>query len=266
MQKGSKYDPLMQVLTGWGQGQDSESPNPVTGGAGKKGSETFLENKPIEPESRRLGGVGLLKGTLFVLVIAYVLVSYNRAAILNSLGHYLVVEHAPGKSDLIVCLLGKPVERALEAADLYRNGLAPRIFVAQGDPPDGHSVLAQEGISYPESRSRVIDLLVALGVPRGACFTSNEAVGSTLEEARAVRAFALEKGYRAIIIVTSPTHTRRAWVIFKKAFEEDEAVLSVVPSRYSNFNPDGWWKTNKYTQDVILEYQKLIYRKLISLW
>jgi len=74
-----------------------------------------------------------------------------------------------------------------------------------------------------------------------------------------VRDISLKREVTSLIIITSPTHTRRAWLTFNKVFEKDNVRISVVPTLYSDFRPDNWWKTDKYLQDVILEYQKLFY-------
>ena len=82
---------------------------------------------------------------------------------------------------------------------------------------------------------------------------------STLAEAEVIRDVAAEKGYRSIILVTSPMHTRRSWLTFRKVFEDEKVDFIMAPSRYTEFRPEDWWKTRKYVKEVIIEYQKLIY-------
>jgi len=33
----------------------------------------------------------------------------------------------------------------------------------------------------------------------------------------------------------------------------------MMPSYYSGFRADDWWKTNKHIKELIIEYQKLVY-------
>jgi hypothetical protein len=38
-----------------------------------------------------------------------------------------------------------------------------------------------------------------------------------------------------------------------------------MPTPYSKFRPEDWWKTRGYVREVIMEYQKLIYYKVKGL-
>ena len=40
----------------------------------------------------------------------------------------------------------------------------------------------------------------------------------------------------------------------------------LMPSRYSNFKPEDWWKTSEYVKEVIIEYQKLLYYTVKHFW
>ena len=222
----------------------------------------FKDNRPIEPEGKKLTRPGMFKWLIFLLLIGYVLLSNFRAPILTRIGNYLVVQHPLKKADIIVCLMGKPVERGLATAEIFKKGLASRILLAREELPDGYAVLGDRNVHYPESRDLLVMILKGLGVPRSACLVSDSFVESTFEEAKLIRKVVLEKGFRSLIIITSPTHTRRAWLTFKKVFAKDDVKIMVMPSQYSGFKPDQWWKTVKYFQEVIVEYQKLFYYTL----
>jgi uncharacterized SAM-binding protein YcdF (DUF218 family) len=248
----------------WQQDTTSETED----GGVKNGSQsaTTIDNRPIEPEGRKLTRPSIFKWIIFIIFIAYLLLSYFRAPIFSRLGSYLIVQHPPEKADLVVCLMGRPVERGLTAAELYKKGLAPRILIAREELPDGYAALEQEKVHYPESRDLLIMMLKGLGVPRSALLTSERFVKSTFDEARATRELVMKNGYRSLIIVTSPAHTRRAWLTFKKVFEKDEVKIMVTPSEYTDFRSTDWWKQEKYVQDVIVEYQKLLYYTGKHLW
>ena len=217
------------------------------------------DSKPIEPEGRARWRASILKWAVFILVIAYSLLSYYHTPILISIGEYLVVEHPLKKADLIVCLSGASVERGLQSADLYAEGWAPGIFVGREVSPDGVNALRDRGVAYPDSRDLLMIILKGLGVPEGAILTDERLMESTLAEAEVIRDVAAEKGYRSIILVTSPMHTRRSWLTFRKVFGNDKVDFIMAPSRYTEFRPEDWWKTRKYVKEVIIEYQKLIY-------
>lgn len=225
-------------------------------------AETNVENKPIEPEGRKLTRPGLLKWIIFLLFIVYVLISYYRAPILTSVGRYLVVQHSIKKADLIICLMGNPVERGLAAAELYEQGMAPRILFAREELPDGIEVLEQKGVHFPETRDLLKMMLQGLGVPKSDLVASEQFVHSTYDEAKLMRDIVHMEGYHSLIIVTSPTHTRRAWLTFRRVFEKDNLEIMMMPSQYTDFKPEDWWKKGKYLKEVIIEYQKLIYYML----
>jgi len=215
----------------------------------------------MEPESAPSTRLSLFKWVFFLAAFFYVLLSYFHAPILIQLGKYLVVQHSLEKSDLIVCLAGDDVERGLASADLFTRGLAPRVFIAREPIPDGLEMLRQKGIAYPESIDRTAMILKELGVPESAVIRSEQPVESTFEEAERVGAVLLDNKYRSLILVTSPTHSRRVWLTFRKAIPDKEVRITVMPAPYSKFRAEDWWKTRRYVREVIMEYQKLIYYK-----
>src|SRR5689334_19957449 len=97
------------------------------------------------------------------------LVTVSVAALLATrLGGFLVLEDPLDKADAIIVLGGTMYERPLEAADLYRAGYAPRIFLIRELQDWGEFELIKRGITY----SRAVDLQAAVmekaGVPHEA--------------------------------------------------------------------------------------------------
>ena len=135
----------------YGEAQEPQPPPPGT--------------DPIEPQGARAGLAGYFKWFFFAIILVYVLFLYYHPPILTWVGRYLVLESIPTKSDLIVCLAGGNLERGLGTADLYGNGLAPRIFVAREETPDGLERARQKGLEYPESIDLMVMLLEGLGSP-----------------------------------------------------------------------------------------------------
>jgi uncharacterized SAM-binding protein YcdF (DUF218 family) len=224
------------------------------------------ESKPVEPEGAKWGRPNVLRIIFFLVVILYLALSYYHAPILKRFGRFLIVEHTPQKSELVVCLAGSNVDRALAAADVYKQGLAPKVFVTREEIPHGYGLLQQRGVSYPESRDLLVMALKAQGVPESALVISDVPVKSTEEEAAVVTGFMEENHYRSIILVTSPIQSRRAWLTFRRVIENKETQIFVLPTSYSGFNPENWWANRQYVYDVVLEYEKLIYDTLKNLW
>ena len=221
---------------------------------------------PIEPEAKKSARLTYLKILVFLFLITYGLIAQFHTPVLTFLGQYLVLKQTPERSDLIVCLAGGNVERGIGAAEVYREGFAPRILLTREDPPDGYRLLEERGLHYPESVDLLKRLLKDLGVPESAIIVSRQPITTTFEEAQLVRSVVAERGYRSLIIITSPTHTRRAWLTFKKVFEGRPVRILVLPTPYSGFDPKDWWKHRKYLREVVIEYQKLIFYTVKHFW
>ena len=220
---------------------------------------------PIEPERLKVTRANLLKWLFFLLVVLYMLSSYFRVPILTRLGQFLVVADVPQKSDLIVCLAGGNIERGLATADLYKQGLAPLVLLTWEVPPDGYGLLKERGLHYPENVDLLRMVLRGLGVPDAALLKGDRRIASTYDEAVLVKALVEKRGYGSIILVTSPPHSRRTWMTFKRVLREADCRIFVVPTPYSGFNPTDWWKKPKYLRQAVLEYQELFFY-LLRYW
>ena len=131
----------------------------------------------------------------------------------------LIVQTAIEPADAIVVLGGESQGRPVEGARLYKQGLAPRVFVVgTGDNERNRRALLREGV--PE------DLIT--------CETASE---STLENAMFVRPLLEKVGVHRAILVTSSYHTRRALAVFQQRVPGIH--FEMVPSRI------GWWDTLK---------------------
>ncbi|MBC8176179.1 MAG: YdcF family protein [Deltaproteobacteria bacterium] len=226
----------------------------------------FQDGRPIEPESRRFKGQSIVKWFIFILFIGYMVISYYRVPLLTALGNYLILEHPLTKADLIVCTPGSPLEQSLMAAELYKRGLAPRIFIPQETPPAGIEILKRQGGLYPEESELFITTLKSLKVPESAFMMGNIAVDSIQEEAEEVREVIMGGGFRSMIIVTSPARARRAYLIFEKVFDGEKLEIMISPSHYSDLKADNWWTRDKYLNEVVFECQKVLYHTIKNLW
>jgi len=210
-------------------------------------------------KKKKVAKFSIYKLLLFLFIALYFVVTLYRIPLLTALGRYLIVEHEPKKADLIVCLAGENIERSLAVVDAYREGLAPYIFMAKHSKPDGYDLLKERVRNYPTDFDLFTLILGSFEIPEKAVLSLDDRVGSTLDEVRLVRKFVLDRGFKSLIVITSLTHSRRAWLTFKKVFKDDDITIISLPSHYQLFNPKDWWTKRKYTKDLIVEYQKLIY-------
>jgi len=216
-------------------------------------------------KKRRIPGFSIWKWLFFLLFIVYFVLSSYRIPLLVKLGEYLIVEHEAKESDVIVCLAGDTVERGLAAVDAYKKGLAPYIFRARGLNPDGLDYLEERVRDYPTGFDLFTVITDGFGIPEKVILSTEDRVDSTIDEARVVRKFMLDKGFKSVIVITSLTHSRRAFLTFKKVFKDDDIRIISLPSHYQRFNTKDWWTKRKYTRKLIFEYQKLIYYKIAYL-
>ena len=216
-------------------------------------------------KKKKVPRLAIYKWLLFLFIALYFVLTFYRIPLLTELGRYLIVEHKPEKANLIVCLAGKNVERSLAVVDAYRKGLAPYIFMAKKSKPDGFDYLTKRVRSYPTDFDLFTVITEGFEIPGKAILSPDDRVSNTLDEARLVHKFVLDRGFKSIIVITSLTHSRRAWLTFKKVFKDDDIKIISLPSHYQLFNPKDWWTKRKYTKDLIFEYQKLIYYKIAYL-
>ena len=205
------------------------------------------------------------KVLLFIFIALYFVVTLYRIPLLTSLGRYLIVEHEAEKADVIVCLAGKNVERSLAVVDAYRKGLAPYIFMAKKSKPDGFEYLTKKVRTYPADFDLFTSIMEGFQIPEKVILSPVDRVDNTLDEARLVHKFVLERGFKSLILITSLTHSRRAWLTFTKVFKDDGIKIISLPSHYQLFNPKDWWRKRKCIKDLVLEYQKVVYYKIAYL-
>jgi len=159
----------------------------------------------------------------------------------------------PMPSSAIVVLGGDP-SRALAAADLYRQGLAPRVLVSAAAPTARDRRLETAGISVPRDDELARQVLIARGVPESAIGIFGHNLQSTLDEARALRELFGASG--TLLVVTSPLHVRRARIVL--ATELPRERFRMIGSRYDPV-PAKWWRDRESARDVLLEVAKLAY-------
>ena len=167
------------------------------------------------------------------------------------------------RADAII-VLAPFLDRVMEAADLYRQGYAPIVILTRGQRDPAEQELIDRGIveSLEERRRRT---LVALGVAADGIVVLEPLVDSTADEARSFAEWARVHSIRRVIVVTSPLHTGRSRLTFMRALENLPIDLIVRPSSRNPFRSDTWWHRRDTFRDGLIEFQKLIYYRLVEL-
>ena len=110
------------------------------------------------------------------------------------------------------------MSRLLKGVELVAEGRAPYLVVSETAPPAGsHAALARDWLDRLAHRGEALDVGV---------------ISNTHEEALALARMARERGWKRVLAVTSPTHTRRAAAAVEK---QGLAVIS-VPCIETNFD------------------------------
>jgi len=169
-------------------------------------------------------------------------------------GWWLDCSDAPVKSDLMVVLAGN-YSRPLAAADFYREGYAPEVWLSVPYRSEAEERVRALGIALPTEESVDRDILVKSGVPADKIHLYGERVLSTLNEALALDRAAELKG-KSILLVTSRTHARRARWIFRRTLPH--ARVRVAASPYDRFTR-RWWRDRHLAQEAVLEMTKALF-------
>ena len=186
-----------------------------------------------------------------VLVTPLVLWSF-RGPILRGLGGALVAEDALAPVDVIAVSHANVRASALEAAALYREGLARRIVVAEWKKEELKTKLDELGVPYLASHELVVAILERSGVPREAITVLPGSVDGTNPEITIYVRFANREKLRSLLYITSRSHTARA--AGRLRAEAPRTRILVHASRWDDFDVDTWWLRRGSTREVMTEY------------
>jgi uncharacterized SAM-binding protein YcdF (DUF218 family) len=197
-----------------------------------------------------------------LFVIAVVLYAFSPT-LLTAVGEQLIHADTPQRADAII-VLAPFLDRLMEAADLYRQGLAPVVILTRMSRDAGEQELIDRQI-IESSEERKRRALIALGVRADAIVVLDPVVDSTADEARAFAEWARRHPIRRAIVVTSPLHTGRSRRTFIRAVEKLPIEVLVRPSSRNTFRSDTWWRSRDTLRDGLIEWQKLVYYRLVEL-
>jgi uncharacterized SAM-binding protein YcdF (DUF218 family) len=181
---------------------------------------------------------------------------------INPLERWLDVSERPQNADVIVILGGgiqcgsnelasNSLARLVRGLELWRQGFAPRVTVSEaGSAMIGASCGDVSAISrrtigrlYPDGGPEIIDL------PK---------VKTTRDEAEAAARIAKARGWKRVLVVTSPTHTRRARATFRDVGITAIMVSSSEPRYDTAFRlpADRWFSLEAIARELagLLKY------------
>ncbi|MEI7636297.1 MAG: YdcF family protein [Syntrophus sp. (in: bacteria)] len=169
-------------------------------------------------------------------------------------GYWLQRDEKPIKSDAIIVLAGTPT-RSFYAADLYRQGYAPQVYISRPMRDRSLEMLDKIGVSFPRQEEVDKEVLLKKGVHEHNIHFFGQSSLSTIQEAEAANKLFRGDSCK-IIIVTSPYHVRRANMIFKDTMKNCQ--FSVLGTTYEPF-PKKWWTDQDAARNVLLETSKTVF-------
>ena len=191
-----------------------------------------------------------------ILCVVAVAVWFAPAYTVGLFGKYLLVDETPQKSDAIIILLGgREPDRLLKAVRLYNDGFAPVIAFASGflDPEILKNIPL--GLEWGRSSDQNVRALRSIGYSSpNVVVIPGDGAYDTSTELEAVALYAQEHKWQRLLLVSSPSHTRRLSIIWRRVSGGIPAttVASDVPG-YSE-----WWKYGHHRRSVAYEYVSLV--------
>jgi uncharacterized SAM-binding protein YcdF (DUF218 family) len=194
---------------------------------------------------------------LLILLVMLAFLAGAGVWAFRKVGRWLVAPDALEHARAIVVLSGRLPFRAIDAAELYRQGWAPEVWLLRDQPDDADATFAQLGISYPAELEYDQKVLERLGVPAAAIRILETPTSNTRSEALLIAEELRRQGGDKAILVTSPVHTRRAKLIWRMVVgDHPQAILRYDSSELSD--PDHWWRTTQDVEAVVHELLGLV--------
>lgn len=172
----------------------------------------------------------LLAGVLFFLGLV-------------SIGGVLIVADPVVPVDAVVVLSGDDGNRLALAIEMHEKGFAPKMVITDTSREANRRLVreAQEG-----------------GFPEDAIFVTDLRVESTVDEAHAVREFALNQGWDKLMVVTDPFHSFRTRLIFRRELRSSGIEIFVRPVVGHWFRSTTWFFHSEGWRYAFLEIGKII--------
>jgi len=182
----------------------------------------------------------LFKGFIlgFLGILLFGLILYLG---LVSIGAVLIVADPITQVDAVVALSGGDGDRLALAIDMHKRGLAPSLVIT--DTTRGANRLLKNEAE-------------AGGFPEDEIYVTDMQVGSTVDEARAVRSFAQDQGWDSLMIVTDPFHSFRTRFIFRRELRNSDIDIYIRPVVGHWFRSSTWFFRSEGWRFAFLEILK----------
>jgi uncharacterized SAM-binding protein YcdF (DUF218 family) len=187
-----------------------------------------------------------------IWIVSTSIILVVSAWMISGVGNWLVVSDAMTDADAIVALAGDVPFRSMEAARAYHEGWAKEVWLTRAVVGDRASLMAELGVELVETSDYDLQILEAMGVPAGSIKVLPGRVRSTADEVRAIERLLAETGGERVIIVTSPSHTRRTRTLWRRIVGDGAEVL-LRPAEGAPYAGSAWWLNSTSIEVVVHE-------------
>lgn len=191
-------------------------------------------------------------------LLAVAVLAVGATLVFRGIGRWLVVQDALEPADAIAVFSGAMPYRAIEAAQIFGQGLAPEVWLTKPAGPEEE--LRNLGLGYCGEETYNADVLQKLGVPAGSIRVLDEPIVDTTDEVRVVSRELERTGKKRVILVTSPPHTRRVRTLWKELVGANpRAIVRAAPE--DPYDAAHWWRD---TRDALLVVRETL--GLLNAW
>jgi len=199
-------------------------------------------NKNIENSSTRLPKKN--RGCCLAVLVFVLLVLAASPFILRGLGGLLIYADPLEKADAAVALSGDTGDRVAEAARLFDEHYVDELYITY---------------TSDAARDTLIRDANQGGIDLNKIYVTEATVSNTVEEARAIRTLATNRGAESLIIITDPFHTLRTRVIFRHELRDRAIKIQVRPVVGHWYRSNTWYKTPEGITLTVEEYLKILF-------
>ena len=159
------------------------------------------------------------------------------------------------KSAAIVVLSGAMPDRALGAAEVYRSGYAPEVWLTQ--PAQPKQTMQTLGISFDGEEEYSRRVLQREGVPQNAIRVLSPTIVNTADEMNVIADSLKRVNGTSVIVVTSKAHTRRVHALWNR-IDDKRGQIIVRAAAADSFDAAHWWRSTHDALDVVREVLGLL--------
>jgi uncharacterized SAM-binding protein YcdF (DUF218 family) len=186
----------------------------------------------------------------WILALILLAVTVTAVVVLRGAGRWLIREDPLARADVIVVLSGSMPYRAEEAAQVFKMGYAPEVWVSHPEGPGAD--MKQLGVHFTGEEEYNRDVLISQGVPETAVRILPHEIIDTEQEVEEVSQEMRRTGKHSVIFVTSMQHTRRVKALWHKLVGDSPAAL-VHGAPEDPFDRDHWWHNTRDSLAVVRE-------------